>query len=159
MPALVSRRAAIALVAIAATVLASSAAGRWSTTGGGTGSSSAGTAAAATLSAGTPSSSLYPGGSADLPVSITNPNPHRIFVGSLVLDSAQGTGGFGVDGSHAGCALSAVSYTTQTNGGAGWFVAASSTLDLHLANAVTLSTAAVSACQGATFTVFLGATP
>jgi hypothetical protein len=159
MGALVSRRAAIAVVAVAAAVLAGSAAGRWSASGSGTGSTSAGSAAVVTLSPGPPSGALFPGQSADVAVSIANPNAHRVFVGSLVLDTVQGTGGFAVDAGHAGCDLAALSYATQTNGGAGWFVAAGSSLDLQLSNAVSLGTGAASACQGASFTVYLRAGP
>jgi hypothetical protein len=159
MRVLVSRRAAIAVVAVAAAVLAGSAAGRWSASGGGTGSSPVGSAAAVTLSAGSPAGALFPGQSADVAVSIANPNAHRVFVGSLALDTAQGTGGFAVDAGHAGCGLAALTYTTQTNGGAGWFVAAGSSLDVQLANAVALGAGAASACQGATFTVYLQAGP
>ena len=43
----------------------------------------------------------------------------------------------------------------QSNGGAGWFVLAGATLDLDLTNAVDLTTAAATECQGATFTVYL----
>jgi hypothetical protein len=159
MRVLVSRRAAIAVVAVAAAVLAGSAAGRWSANGSGSGSSSVGSTAPVTLSAGMPGGALFPGESADVAVSIANPNAHRVFVGLLALDTAPGTGGFAVDAAHAGCDLAALSYTTQTNGGAGWFVAAGSSLDLQLANAVSLSAGAASACQGASFTVYLHAGP
>jgi hypothetical protein len=72
-----------------------------------------------------------------------------------LLDTGQGTNGFAVDGGHSGCDLAALGYTTQSNGGAGWFVAGGSTLPLDLSGAVSLSTAADSACQGAQVTVYL----
>ena len=159
MHALRHRRAAIAIVAVAAAVLTGSAAAFWASSGGGAAGTPAGTAAAVTLSPGTSTGTLVPGGTADVAVSIVNGNPGRIFVGSLSLDTAQGTNGFAVDGSHSGCNLAALSFTTQTNGGAGWFVAGSSTRSLDLTGAVSLSTAAVSACQGAQVTVYLVAGP
>jgi hypothetical protein len=160
MRALLHRNAAVVLVTIAAAVLAGGAGAYWSSAAAsGSGSALAGSASALTLTTGTPADSLYPGGSAELAVSVVNADPHRVFVGSLTLDTGQGAGGFAVDGGHPGCDLSALAYTTQTNGGAGWFIAPSSTLDLHLANAVTLGPAAPSACQGASFTVYLQAGP
>ena len=35
-------------------------------------------------------------------LTITNPNPASVRVGSLSLDTSQGTGGFAVDGAHSG---------------------------------------------------------
>ncbi len=99
-----------------------------------------------------------PGASADVAVSIVNGNNYQAFVGSLTLDTASGTNGVSVDSGHPGCDLSALSYTTQSNAGAGWFVPAGSTLDLDLADAITLATCRVG-CQGATFTVYLLASP
>ena len=55
-------------------------------------------------------------------LTVTNPNPGQIRVGSLALDTSQGTGGFAVDGGHSGCGLATLSFATQTNGGAGWTV-------------------------------------
>jgi hypothetical protein len=105
---------------------------------------------------GSPSGSLYPGTSADLALTITNPNPFPVNVPSLVRDTGEGSAGFAVDGSHSGCDVAALSYATQANGGSGWTVPANATgWPLDLANAVTLSTAAATACQGASFKVFL----
>ena len=96
-----------------------------------------------------------PGTSGDVAVSVVNDNTYRVYVGSLVLDTAQGTGGFSVTGGQPGCDVAALSYTAQSNSGAGWFVPAGSTLDLDLPNAIALDTTAASACQGATFVVYL----
>jgi hypothetical protein len=131
----------------------------WTQGGSGGGTASAAALASVALTPGTATTNLYPGRSGDVAVSIANGNGYRAFVGSLTLDTARGTNGFSVDGGHAACNVSALSYTTQSNGGAGWFVPAGSTLNLDLANAIALSTVAVSACQGATFTVYLQASP
>jgi hypothetical protein len=80
-------------------------------------------------------------------------------VGSLALDTSQGTGGFAVDAAHSGCAVSALAFTTQTNGGAGWTVPGSGSLPVTLTAAVSMSTSAGNACQGATFTVYLQVGP
>lgn len=134
----------------------------WGAPGAGSGSATTGTTVAMTLSPGSPSTALYPGGQSDVVLTISNPNSSSIHVGSLALNTAQGTGGFAVDAGHSGCAASALSYTTQTNAGAGWTVPAkvglvNGSLSVTLSNALTMSTAAASACQGATLTVYLAA--
>ena len=58
---------------------------------------------------------------------------------------------------HSGCVLATLSFTTQTNGGAGWTVAGGQALAVTLANALSMTTCAANACQGATFTVYLEA--
>ena len=153
------RRAVVAIVAIAAAVLAGCAGAFWLVLGSGSAGTQAGTAAAVTLSPAATSAPLLPGSTAGVAVSIANGNPSRVVVGSLVLDASLGTNGFSVDAGHAGCNLAALGYTTQTNGGSGWSVAANSTLPLDLNGAVSLSTAAVSACQGAQVTVYLRVGP
>ena len=106
------RRAVVAVVAIAAAVLAGGAAAFWLVLGNGSTGSQAGTASAVTLTPATTSTPLFPGGTADVAVSIVNGNPSRIFVGSLLLDTGQGTNGFAVDAGHSGCNLAALGYTT-----------------------------------------------
>lgn len=149
----------IALAAVVALLGAATAGAYWTGGGSGGGTASAETVASVTLTPGAATTALYPGGSGDVAVSIANGNSYQAFVGSLSLDTTRGTNGFSVDGGHLGCDVTALSYTAQSNGGAGWFVPAGSTLDLDLANAVNLATGAASQCQGATFTVYLQASP
>lgn len=144
---------------IVALVAAAAAGAFWTLGGAGQGTVSAETVASVTLTPGTATTDLYPGGSGDVAVSIANSNTYRAYVGSLVLDTSSGTNGFSVSGGQPGCDPAAVSYTTQSNGGAGWFVPAAGTLDLDLANAVDLGIGAASECQGATFIVYLLAAP
>ena len=127
----------------------------WSGSGSGSGTLPVETVSAVTLTPGSPTTALYPGTSGDVAVSIVNDNTYRVYVGSLVLDTTQGTNGFAVTGGQPGCDPAALSYTTQSNSGAGWFVPAGSTLDLDLPNAIALDTSAASECQGATFVVYL----
>ena len=154
-----NRRTTIVLAAAVALVGAATAGAFWTGGGSGGGAASAAPVASVTLTPGTPTTGLYPGGLADVAVSIANGNSYQAFVGSLALDTTRGTNGFSVDSGHSGCDTAALSYTVQSNGGAGWFVPAGSTLDLDLANAVGLATTAVTQCQGATFTVYLQAAP
>ena len=132
----------------------------WTTTGAGTASATTATAVDISLSAGIPSAELYPGAAADVAVIATNPNPFALRLGSLSLDTSQGTAGFGVDAPHAACGLATLSFTAQSNGGAGWTIppkvgATDGTLALDLAGALTMSAGAAGACQGASFVVHL----
>ena len=145
----------IAILALSAIGVAIAA---WTTGGSGSGQASAGTAASMSISAGTPSSSLYPTASADVAAVISNPNPYKVHVSSIAL------GAITVDGGHSGCNTGSVSVTSpQDNSGSGWDVPAKSgavngTLNVDMANAISMSNAANDSCQGATFTVALTAT-
>jgi hypothetical protein len=147
-------------VGIAAALIAAAAAGGyWTLQAAGEGTATAETVASVTLTPGTATTDLYPGRSGDVALSIANDNPYRAHIGSLVLDTSRGTNGFSVSGGQPGCDPAVVSYTTQSNGGAGWFVPAGSTLDLDLTDAVDLGIGAASECQGAAFIVYLVAAP
>jgi hypothetical protein len=132
----------------------------WSAGGAGTGFGANGTTTPLTLSSGTPTGTLLPGGQTSVILTMTNPNTARVKISSLALDTTQGSSGFGVDSGHSGCTLSTLSFGTQTNGGAGWTVpgkvgTTSGTLSVTLSNSLSMSLSAVNACQGATFTVYL----
>jgi hypothetical protein len=132
----------------------------WTAGGAGTGLGAAGSTVPITISAGTPTASLLPGGQTGVVLTMTNTNAATVKISSLALDTTQGTSGFGVDASHSGCTLSTLSFVTQTNGGAGWSVpgkvgAVNGTLAVTLTGALSMSLSADNACQGATFTVYL----
>ena len=130
----------------------------WTTGGTGSGQASAGTATAMTISAGTPSTNLYPTASADVAAVISNPNPYKVHVSSVAL------GGVTVDGSHSGCNTASVTVApVADNSGSGWDVPAKSggvngSLNVDLVGAISMANAANDFCQGATFTVALTAT-
>ena len=101
---------------------------------------------------------LYPGGASDLSLIVRNANASLVHIDSLALDTTRGTGGFASD--QPACTAPALAYATQTNGGAGWSVPAQVSgtpgqLSIRLAGALTMGASAGSACQGATFTVYL----
>ena len=132
----------------------------WSGTGTGIGNGGTGITTALTLSAGSPTASLYPGSQANVVLSASNPNAAVIHINTLSLNTAQGTGGFAVDAGHSGCSVAALSYASQTNGGSGWNVpakvgAVNGSLGITLSNALSMAGSAADACQGATFTVYL----
>lgn len=151
----------ILLVIMTLSALAGIAAAVWSSVGLGSGSASAGTTVAVTLTPGTPSAMLYPGARTDVVLSVTNTNSAPVRIGSFSLDTARGSSGFVADVGHAGCVLSTLSFAQQSFG---WTVPAKSgsvngSLAVTLTNALTMSTSAVNSCQGATFTVYLTASP
>jgi ferric-dicitrate binding protein FerR (iron transport regulator) len=132
----------------------------WHASGSGTGSAATATAAAVTLSPGTSALTLYPGGHVDVALTVANSNTTALIMGSLALDSTQGASGFAVDAAHAACATSTLSFSPQTNAGAGWNVPAmvgttNGTLAITLPDALHMSVDAANACQGAQFTVYM----
>ncbi len=136
----------------------------WRGSGSGTGSGTTGTTVAVSVSPGTPSASLYPGGQANVVLTVSNPNASPVFIGSLMLATGQGTGGFAVDAGHSACAVATLSFTAQTNGGAGWTVpakvgAVNGALPVTLTNALAMGVGAANACQGANTTVYVTAGP
>jgi hypothetical protein len=153
-------RARITLVVcLVLLVLGGAALAYWKVSGGGSATATTGTTVNLTLSPGTPTAQLYPGGSAGVVLTITNPNVGPVRVGSIALDTAQGSSGFAVDGAHSACGLGALSYATQTNDGSGWTLAGGGSVPITLANALSMTSSAANACQGATFTVYLTAVP
>lgn len=138
------------------TVTAASA--HWAGLGGGSDSAGTGTAQTVVLGPATASAELFPGGRAAVALTVTNPNQGSLRVGSLALDTSQGSAGFSVDGAHAGCGLSTLAYATQTNGGAGWSFPPGP-VTLSVPSALSMDLGAANACQGASFTVYLKAGP
>jgi hypothetical protein len=159
----VTRRARRTPILVIVTVLAVLVAGvalaYWRAGGSGSATATTSTTTALTLTPATPTAQLYPGGQASVVLSVTNSSPATVRFSSLVLDTGQGSNGFGVDGAHATCGLAALSFTTQTNGGAGWTVPGNGSLSITLTNALAMGTGAASSCQGASFTVYLAVAP
>ena len=146
-----------ALLTLIVLVTIGAASAFWTSGGSGSGAGDTGTAQPVTLAPATALTYLYPGGQSAVAVDATNPNPGPVRVTSLALDTSQGTGGFSVDGGHASCDVATLSFTTQNNGGAGWDLTAGGPTSITLANALSMSTSAANACQGATFTIYLQA--
>lgn len=123
----------------------------WSTTGSGAGAARTGTLQAVTVTAVTatdsPSSTLVPGGSADVILRLSNPNGVAVQVYSVTANGAVTA-----DAGHAGCTTTGVSFAAPTTP-VGTTLPASSTTLVHLPGAASMSTASLSACQGATFSI------
>ena len=146
------------VAAVGLSVAGAAAYAAWTVNGSGSGSASATSAQGLTLTAGSASGALYPGAAADVDTSAANANPFPVHVSSLALDTTQGQNGFDVDAGHSGCNLSSLSFTTATNGGNGWDIAANSSAEIDASSSIAMGSGANDACQGATFTVYLTAT-
>jgi hypothetical protein len=154
----------VAVGVVASVLLGSAAAAYWTAASSGGTTATATTSQAVTVSPGVPTTQVFPGGSAAVAVTLSNPNAFPVRVRGLVLDTARGTGGFGVDGGHASCGVASLSYSTQTNGGTGWTVpprvgGVDGSLPAELTGALSMAVGAADACQGAGFTVYLDAQP
>jgi hypothetical protein len=155
---------AIGVVVVAIVALGGTADAIWNGSGGGTGSASSATVTPVTLSPGSPDGQLYPGGSADVVLTLHNPNSAQVHIDSLSLDTTRGDGGYAVDGLHSACPVSAFGFSASTNGGAGWTVPSQDSdalgdLAVSLPDALSMDENAANACQGVTVTVYLTATP
>ena len=139
---------------------ATNAFGFWSSLGSGSSETQLGDPHSLVMTPGTASAQLYPGGSATVTTVAANSNPYPVHIRSLSLDPTTGSNGFEVDGGHATCDLSALSYTFQNNDGNGWTVPPKAgdtdgTLPINTPSAVGMGIGASDACQGASFTVHL----
>jgi len=155
-----ARLLVVSVLVVLAVAVAGAANAYWRGSGNGSGAGATGSTVAVTLTPGTPTATLFPGGTANVVLTVSNPNLSPVYVASLSRDTGQGTGGFAVDAGHSGCAVSTLSFTTQTNGGAGWTIpakvgAVNGTLSITLPSALAMGVTAANACQGASATVYL----
>jgi len=153
----VPRYRVIRLAVLLVICISSVALSYWRGAGTGAAAGGAATASAVVIAPAPAGADLYPGGQANVLLTIANPNPFSVRLGSLSLDTSRGTGGFAVDAGHAACGLSALSFATQS---ASWSVgprvgSSNGSLSVTLPGALSMTTGAVSACQGASFTVYL----
>jgi len=127
--------------------------------GNASGSGVTGTSLSLVMTPGTPSTSLRPGGQADVVLTVTNPDPEAVDLVSITLDTSRGAAGLSVDAPHAACDTAALTFTHQTGS---WMVPArvgsvDGTVDIVLADSMSMAVDAVDACQGAQFSVHLRA--
>ncbi|RJT86136.1 hypothetical protein D6T64_17855 [Cryobacterium melibiosiphilum] len=131
--------------------------GYWTGAGVGAGSAGSGTTVPLELSAGAVSAGLYPGGSANVTLTVKNSNAGPVRINRFSLNTALGTSGFTVESGLTTCALSFTADST------GWDIVAresstvASTTSITLGGAILMGTGATSDCQGKSITVYLGA--
>lgn len=127
--------------------------------GSGSGSAATGTTKPLVVNPGTAAADLYPGGVSAVEIAVTNPNVFTVNANSLALDITRGIGGFTVDAVHAACDVSSLSFTNQTIGGVGMAIPPGGPWAYSVASSLRMDQNAPSACQGATFTVYLKVLP
>lgn len=133
----------------------------WTSSGSGNGTVSARSASALVVADATTATTLYPTGTANLVVTLTNNNAYNVAVTAIsqgVLSSGAPTAAaITVDSNHSSCNVSSVTLTAPALSGV--VVAGNGgTYTLTLHNAVAMDNTAADACQGATFTVPVVAT-
>lgn len=142
-------RLVLALSAVAVVATSAVTFGSWSvSSSAGSGYSKAKLALNLTLSDASASTTaqLYPGGTGDLWVKVTNPNPFAVTVTSVT-----GAGTITADKGAACDAATGVTFTNTT--GLSQAVGAGATVTFSLAGKVAMSNASDNSCQGAVFTV------
>jgi hypothetical protein len=140
-----------AIVALVAGLGGGAAFALWSTHGSGSGSAKARTSQNVTVEAatGTVSSYLVPNGStADLTLTITNPNPFTVNITNI---SQNGTS-FNVSGGN-GCTSANSGVTVPTQSGLSVPVSPGTNVVVHIANGAMMSTTSNSGCQNASFQI------
>ena len=142
-------RLALALSAVAVMATTAVTFGSWSvSSSAGSGYSKAKVASSLTLSDASASTTaqLYPGGTGDIWIKVTNSNPFAVTVTSVT--------GAGTITSDKGAACDAATGVTFTNTtGLTQVVGAGATVTFSLAGKVAMSNASDNTCQGAVFTV------
>jgi hypothetical protein len=125
----------------------------WATTGIGSGAAINGTMQTVTVEAliagDTLQTSLVPGGTADVILRATNPNPHPVTIYGIAANGAATA-----DAAHPGCTTTGVTFTPPPAPLAQPVtIQANTSILLTLPDAASMSTASLSACQGAQFNV------
>jgi hypothetical protein len=142
-------RLALALSAVAVMATTAVTFGSWSvSSSAGSGYSKARVASSLTLSDASASTTaqLYPGGTGDIWIKVTNSNPFAVTVTSVT-----GAGTITSDKGAACDAATGVTFTTTT--GLTQAVGAGATVTFSLAGKVAMSNVSDNTCQGAVFTV------
>ncbi|UUL77430.1 hypothetical protein NG819_08195 [Pseudarthrobacter sp. Fe7] len=144
---------AAALAGLVATAGAGTAYAYWTGTGGGSGSAAAGTMQTVTVDALVASDNLktllIPGGSADVVLRLTNPNPYPVQVYSVTAN-----GPATADATHPACTTTGVSFRgTAAPLSPATYVSANSSALITLPGAAAMDTTSLAACQGATFSL------
>ncbi|MDR6988383.1 hypothetical protein J2Y66_002887 [Paenarthrobacter nitroguajacolicus] len=146
-------RTAAATVALCILGGAGSAYAYWAAAGTGSGSATNGTMQTVTVDALVPGdtlqTSLFPGGTADVLLRASNPNPHAVTIYGFAAN-----GPVTADAAHAGCTTTGVTFTPPAAPlTPPVVIPANSSMLLTLSGAASMSAASLSACQGAQFTV------
>lgn len=140
-----TRRILLSIVAVVGVLFGSIAFSEWLADGTGSGRARAGVAVALQATEAEPTELLYPGTTANVGLTITNPNPFPVVVSVI---SGNGT----ITSNAAGCDSTnhAVTFTTQVGS---WPVAANSFSAVELQDAAAMGITSADECQGAAFSI------
>lgn len=119
----------------------------WTNSGSAAVTGTVGTMSSATVAVTAEATALYPGGAADLTLSVTNPNAYSVVLSAVAVNPSPGLSSSD-NGCDASTYLSIVPGTLPSTA-----IAAGATRTYTLTDAAQLSVNAVQACQGATFTI------
>ncbi|WP_160663335.1 hypothetical protein [Pseudarthrobacter sp. ATCC 49987] len=124
----------------------------WASTGSGIGAAAAGTmqiSVDASVAGDSNSTSMVPGGTADVILRTSNPNAFAVTLYSVAASAAATA-----DAAHAGCTTTGVSFTAPATPLApAVTIPAKSSVFVTLPGAASMSAQSQSACQGATFKI------
>ena len=139
---------ALALAGLTITVAGGLTLGNWAVSGSGNAYAKATTASVLTLSdaSAATTAQLYPGGSGDVKVKVTNPNAFDV-----TITGVTGNGTVTSDKGAACNAATGVTFTNQAN--LSLSLAAGATTTFTLTGAASMTNASDTTCQGAVFTV------
>jgi hypothetical protein len=143
-----TKRLTAGTIVLGVALVASVAFAAWTATGSGSGYTQATTATVLTTVdvSGTTTAQLYPGGTSDVKIRISNPNPYPIVVTDVVGSGAiTSDKGVACDGS------TGVSFTDQT--GQSIAVAAGGIANVTFSGAAAMDNSSDNTCQGAIFTI------
>ena len=148
----ITKRLTAGTIVLGVALASSIAFAAWTATGSGAGYTKATTASALTtvdVSASTSPGTLYPGGTSDVKISISNPNPYPVLVTSVLGSGLPAS----ITSDKVGCSAAGtgVSFTDQT--GLSLAVAAGGTTNFTFTGAAAMSNSSANACQGAIFTI------
>jgi hypothetical protein len=120
----------------------------WTAGGSGNGYAKAGTVGALTTvdASGSTTAQLYPGGTGDVKISVSNPNAFPVTVTAV---SGNGT----ITSDVSACTTGGTGVTFTDTSSLSLVAAASTTTTFTLANKASMSSSSVNACQGAIFTI------
>ena len=129
----------------------------WTASGTGAAGAKATSFQALTVSAGTATAQLYPGGSGDAVVSVTNPNPFAVKITQITQDVSAGKFVSSDQGANCTDAAASIHPTgislTAASGSPLATIAASSTSSFTLTGKVAMSNTSDTLCQGAVFSI------
>ena len=139
----------IAALTLALGVFGGTAYAYFAVTGSGTGQANVSTLSAVVVlhATGTPATSLFPGQSANLRLTLTNPNPHPVTVAGITQDGPVAVvGGTGCTSTNSGVSVPTKSSLTTVTLSPG-------THSFTLATGASMATTSPTGCQGASFQV------